>query len=59
MPAKLFGIVHDQPDADAAIKAAIVEYQVPPNERGQADGAAAGLKYWYHLLIHLVARFHL
>jgi hypothetical protein len=34
-PAKLVGIVHDQPDADSAIKQAIVEYNVPPNERGR------------------------
>jgi hypothetical protein len=34
-PAKLVGIVHDQPDADAAIKQAIVEYDVPSNERGR------------------------
>ena len=32
-PAKLVGIVYDQPDADAAIKQAIVEYAVPSNER--------------------------
>jgi hypothetical protein len=34
-PAKLIGIVYDQPDADAAIKQAIKEYNVPPNERGR------------------------
>jgi len=32
-PRKLAGIVYDQPDGDAAIKQAIVEYDVPPNER--------------------------
>jgi hypothetical protein len=32
---KFVGIVYDQPDADAAIKQAIVEYNVPPNERGR------------------------
>jgi len=32
-PAKLVGIVYDQPDADAAIKQVIKEYNVPPNER--------------------------
>ena len=36
-PAKFVGvgIVHDQPDADSAIKAAIAEYNVSPNERGR------------------------
>jgi len=34
-PAKLVGIVYDQPDADSAIKQAIMEYDVPPNERGR------------------------
>lgn len=34
-PAKLVGIVHDQPDADSAIKVAIKEYNVPPNEHGR------------------------
>ena len=33
MPAKLVDSVYEQPDADAAIKQAIVEYNVPPNER--------------------------
>jgi hypothetical protein len=32
---KYVGVVHDQPDADSAIKAAIAEYNVPPNERGR------------------------
>ena len=34
-PAKFVGTVYDQPDADSAIKQAIVEYDVPPNERGR------------------------
>jgi hypothetical protein len=32
---KFIGIVHDQPDAAAAIKAAIEEYNVRPNERSR------------------------
>jgi len=32
-PAKFVGFVHNEPDADSAIKQAIMEYDVPPNER--------------------------
>jgi hypothetical protein len=34
-PAKLVGMVYDQPNADSAIKQAIVEYNVPLYERGR------------------------
>jgi hypothetical protein len=32
---KLVGIVYNQPDEASAIKAAVEEYNVPPNERGR------------------------
>jgi hypothetical protein len=32
---KFVGIVYDQPDEEAAIKQAIMGYNVPPNERGR------------------------
>jgi hypothetical protein len=34
-PAKLVGIVYDQPDAESAIRQAIEEYKVPANLRGR------------------------
>jgi hypothetical protein len=34
-PAKLVGIVHDQPDEQAAIKQAIDEFKVPANQRNR------------------------
>jgi hypothetical protein len=38
-PAKFVGIVHDQPDAESAIRQAIKEYDVAPNERGRLMAA--------------------
>jgi hypothetical protein len=43
-PAKFVDIVYDQPEADSAIKQAIGEYEVPPNERGRRIAATAGLR---------------
>ena len=34
-PAQLIGIVYDQPDEQAAIKRAIEEFKVPPNQRNR------------------------
>jgi hypothetical protein len=34
-PAKFIGIVYDASDARTAVKRAIKEYEVPPNERGR------------------------
>jgi hypothetical protein len=34
-PAQLIGIVWNQPDEQSAIKAAIEQYEVPPNQRGR------------------------
>jgi hypothetical protein len=34
-PAQFVGIVYDQPDAEAAIKQAIEEFQIPANQRGR------------------------
>jgi hypothetical protein len=34
-PAKFVGFVNDQPDAESAIRQAIKEYDVAPNERGR------------------------
>jgi hypothetical protein len=32
---KFVGLIHDQPDGDSAVKAAIAEYNILPNERGR------------------------
>jgi hypothetical protein len=34
-PARFVGLVHNQPDEESTIKAAIEEYEVPPNQRGR------------------------
>jgi hypothetical protein len=34
-PAQFVGIVYNQPDEASAIKQAIEEYKVPPNQRGR------------------------
>jgi len=44
-PAKFVGIVYDQPDVASAIKQAIIEYDVPPNERAaRCGGIESGTK---------------
>jgi hypothetical protein len=42
-PAKFVDIVHDQPDADSAIKQAIAEFKLQLKRAWPLDGAAAGL----------------
>jgi hypothetical protein len=34
-PARLVGIVYGRPDEESAIKQAIQEFKVPPNQRGR------------------------
>jgi hypothetical protein len=43
-PAKLVGIVYDQPDEQLTIKQAIEEFKVPAKPARPADRAAAGLR---------------